>query len=303
MVQPQVKKISQLTGHNASVFALSKEQEKGYFLSAAGDGWIVRWNLEDPELGRLVAKVETQIFSLLHLSELNKLVVGNMNGGIHWIDLEHPENTRNIAHHKKGAFGICRVGPHVFTIGGGGTLSKWNIATGNSMESFQLSNQSLRSIDFSPVRNELSIGSSDNNIYVVDATTLELKKTIHQAHENSVFALRYSPDGDFLLSGGRDAHLKIWAIDDNHQCISSQPAHWFTINDIQFHPNGHYFATASRDKTIKIWDSTDFKLLKVIETVRDHGHINSVNCLHWSTYHNYLISGGDDRSMIVWEVG
>lgn len=300
--QVNIEKIAQLTGHNASIFALDSDETRNHFLSAAGDGWIVRWNLDDPEMGRLIAKVETQIFSLLHLPELKKLVVGNMNGGVHWIDLENPKQTKNIAHHKKGTFGICRVGPKLFTIGGGGTLTKWDITSSSSTESFQLSNQSLRSIDFSPVRNELSIGSSDNNIYVLDASTLELKKTIQQAHDNSVFTLRYSPDGDLLLSGGRDAHLKVWAIDDHYKCISSQPAHWYTINDIQFHPNGHCFATASRDKTIKIWDSKIFQLLKVIETVRDQGHINSVNCLHWSAYHDYLISGSDDRSMIIWKI-
>lgn len=302
-VQPMIKKIAQLTGHEASIFALCTDGQDNHFLSGAGDGWIVRWNLNDPEMGRLIAKVETQIFSLLSLPERQQLVVGNMNGGVHWITLNHPDKTKNIAHHQKGTFGICRVGPKVFTIGGGGTLTKWDIEAARSEESLQLSNQSLRAIDFCPERNELAVGSSDNGIYLVNATTLALKKVLPQAHENSVFAVRYSPDGNYLLSGSRDAHLKAWSLDEDYQCISSQPAHWFTINDIQYHPQGHCFATGSRDKTIKIWDSRSFELLKVIETVRDQGHINSVNCLHWSAYHNQLISGGDDRSMIVWRLG
>ena len=83
----------------------------------------------------------------------------------------------------------------------------------------------------------------------------------------------------------------------------SQPAHWFTINKIVFHPEGKWFATGSRDKTIKIWDAETFELLKVIETMRDKGHINSVNCLLWSEHNDYLLSCGDDRSIIAWEVG
>ena len=61
-------------------------------------------------------------------------------------------------------------------------------------------------------------------------------------------------------------------------------------------------ATASRDKTMKIWDANNFKLLKVIDTVRNGGHINSVNTLRWSKYNNWLISGSDDRSIIIWEI-
>ena len=62
------------------------------------------------------------------------------------------------------------------------------------------------------------------------------------------------------------------------------------------------FATASRDKTIKIWDSKTFEQLKVINKEKDRGYLNSVNKLIWSTYNNYLISAGDDRAIIIWEI-
>lgn len=299
----QVHKIGQLTGHKASVFALAPGDSSQFFYSGAGDGWLVRWNLEDPEMGRLVAKVDTQIFSLLYLPEFNKMVVGNMNGGVHWVNLNDPANTRNIAHHEKGVFDILQIGNQVFTIGGEGKISRWSPLEGQSLESLHLSNQSLRSADYSPQRDEIAIGASDNNIYLLDAKTLTLKHTIKNAHANSVFTVKYGPNGRHLLSGGRDAQLKVWDARNEWQRVLSHPAHWFTINDIAFHPDGQKFATASRDKTIKIWDAKSFDLLKVLETVRDRGHINSVNNLYWSDYENYLISCGDDRSIIVWKVG
>ena len=83
--------------------------------------------------------------------------------------------------------------------------------------------------------------------------------------------------------------------------VFAQPAHWFTINAIAFHPNGQFFATASRDKTIKIWDANTFELLKVLEVIRDKGHVNSVNALLWHPYQELLLSAGDDRSIIIWE--
>lgn len=296
-----VQKIAQLTGHNASIFALAADADPRYFLSAGGDGWIVRWDLDNPTVGKLIAKVETQIFSLLNLPDSNKLVVGNMNGGVHWVDLENPNETKNIAHHQKGVFDILSINESVFTIGGEGKITRWSAAEGRSLESLHLSNQSLRSTAFRLKTNEIVIGASDNAIYVLDAHSLKLKKTIQNAHENSVFTLKYSPDGRYLLSGGRDAHLKIWDVQNDFALINSQPAHWFTINDLVFHPNGHWFATASRDKTIKIWDAQTFELLKVLDTVRNGGHINSVNRLLW--LENYLISCSDDRSIILWRMG
>ncbi|MFT5167601.1 MAG: WD40 repeat protein [Saprospiraceae bacterium] len=297
-----VSKIAQLTGHKAGVFALSDDNEAKYFLSGAGEGWIVRWDLENPDLGKVIAKAENNIYSLCHLPDSGLVIAGNMIGGVHWIDLTDSDQSKNIQHHQKGVYDIQRIGDHIVTLGGGGMLTKWSIEERRTLESLHLTNQSLRAVDYNKTRNELAIGASDNNIYILDAENWRIKHVIKNAHENSVFTVKYAPNGNYLWSGGRDAHLKIWDLERDFELAADQSAHWFTINDIAFHPDGHLLATASRDKTIKIWDAASFKLLKVIETIRDGGHINSVNALYWSSYNNYLISCSDDRSLIVWEV-
>ncbi|MCB0634851.1 MAG: WD40 repeat domain-containing protein [Saprospiraceae bacterium] len=297
-----IRSIARLSGHNAAIFALAPFGEPGRVLSAAGDGWIVRWDLENPELGRLVAKVDAQIFSLCYLPDSARIVAGNMNGGVHWVDVRQPDHTRNIAHHQKGVYAIQHWKDSVFTIGGDGVLTRWSATEGRSLESVHLSAQSLRSLALHQDGKQLAVGASDHNIYILDLSSLQVIRTLRNAHENSVFSLQYHPNGRYLLSGGRDAHLRIWDLDKDLQEISAQPAHWFTINDIAFHPEGHLFATASRDKTIKIWDADSFQLLKVIEAIRDRGHVNSVNRLYWSSYHNYLLSASDDRTIGVWEI-
>lgn len=297
----KVKKRYQLTGHNASVFSVGEYKKTTQFLSGAGDGWLVEWNFETPEMGRLLAKVETQIFSLKYLKDSSLVVVGNMNGGVHWVDLARPDKTKNIAHHKKGVFAIYHYNDRVLTAGGAGLLSSWDIDQKRATESIHLSNQSLRCLAFEPSRNELAVGASDHSIYLLDADHLSIKKRIEKAHDNSVFSIQYSPNGKHLVSGGRDAMLKVWDL-DTFQCQSAQPAHWYTINDLAFSPNGRWLATASRDKTIKIWDAQNFKLLKVLDTIRDGGHVNSVNSLFWSSFENTLVSCSDDRSIILWEV-
>ena len=87
----------------------------------------------------------------------------------------------------------------------------------------------------------------------MNAANLKLTGRIEQAHENSVFSDCYHPNLPLLLSGGRDAHLKAWRLDDDFTNTYSQPAHWFTVNAIAFHPEAKWLATASRDKTIKIF--------------------------------------------------
>lgn len=302
MSQINISKIAQLRGHKAAVFTFANANDPQHFLTGAGDGMVVQWNLQEPKNGKLIAKVPKNIFSLFHLIDQELIIAGNMDGGVHWVDLKNSENTKNIQHHQKGVFDVQLINNQIYTLGGQGMITRWSIEERRTLESFHITNQSLRAMAFSQVRNEIAIGASDNNIYILDAKSLSVKHLIRQAHENSVFTVQYSPDGYYLLSGGRDAHLKVWAIEREFELVSEQAAHLFTINHIVFHPNGHLFATASRDKTIKIWDAENFKLLKVIDTLKNGGHINSVNKLYWSNYNNYLLSCSDDQSIIIWDV-
>ena len=134
----------------------------------------------------------------------------------------------------------------------------------------------------------------------MDETTLELRLTLAHAHGNSVFTVAYTPDERYLISGGRDAMMRVWDLGRNGASVSTQPAHWFTINHIAFSPDGLYFATASRDKTVKIWSTEGFHLVKVIDVLRYGAHINSVNRLLWLP--DCLVSASNDRSMMLWRV-
>lgn len=121
------------------------------------------------------------------------------------------------------------------------------------------------------------------------------------AHQNSIFTISFSPDGRYLLSGGRDARLNIWDCENQFQLFESIAAHMYAINNIQFSGSGRYFATCSMDKTIKIWDGQEFKLLKVIDRARHAGHATSVNKLLWKQ-ENTIISASDDKSISVWNI-
>jgi len=295
-----IEKIHACTGHNGALYALTRGQSDQHFLSAGGDGWVVEWDLNDPELGKLVASVETQCFSLCVLPDQNRIVAGNMNGGIHWIDRNAPEQTRNILHHKKGVYAVESIGTWLYSAGGDGFLTRWDAANARTIEGLQLSHQALRALSFSKQRSEIAVGASDQSIYLLDAETLAVRRILKNAHANSVFTLAYSPDGNYLLSGGRDAMLRAWDLDHDYALLSEQPAHWYTINHLTFSPDGAFFATASRDRTLKIWDAKTFELLKVIDTLRFGGHTRSVNRLLWLP--EYLISCGDDRLAMVWKI-
>lgn len=287
------------TGHRAALYALARGRSERQLCSAGGDGWIVAWDLDAPDPGRVVADVGKRVFSLCTLDAGNRLVAGDMDGGLHWIDLDAPARSRDVSHHRKGVFDLLPVGGQLFSAGGDGLLTRWDASGMRAVESLQLSAQALRCLAFSAARGELAAGASDGNIYFVDVETLALTKTLSAAHSNSVFTVAWSPDERFLLSGGRDAMLRAWADDQGDKPVSEQPAHWFTLNHLAFSPDGRFFATASRDKTIRLWRTDGFSLVKTLDTIHDGGHIHSVNRLLWLP--DALISCSDDHTVRIWQ--
>jgi len=293
----QIQKKAQFIGHNAAVYSICPFHRPDLFLSSGGDGWIVEWDLNVPENGKLLAKTDSNIFSMLYLEDKNWVLAGNMYGGLHWIDLETGVNFKSVLQHKNGIFALFRLNENeLLSLGGDGILTKWDIEKCRAIESVELSRKSLRAI----AKNDdyLAIASSDATIYLLNAQSLELINKIEHAHEHSVFSVCFSPDSKYLLSGGRDAHLRIRLCEHNFEELPTQAAHLFTVNDIAYHPNGKIFASASRDKTIRIWDAETFALLKVIDSIRFGGHLKSVNRLLWNG--NVLLSCSDDRSIIAW---
>ena len=219
----QIQRKAQLTGHKAAIFTLTPGRKAPEILSGAGEGWVVAWDLHAPELGKVIAQVEGNIFALHYLAEIDHLVVGTMHGGVHWVDLKDPTNTLNVAQHRKGVYAILPQGPTLLTGGGDGVITRWSIAERRTMESLQLSHQSIRCLAYDAQRQEIAVGASDHHIYLLDASTLALKRTLSDAHLNSVFSLCYAPSGRYLLSGGRDAMLRVWTSTRMPRCSTTSP--------------------------------------------------------------------------------
>lgn len=299
-----MQKKAQFSGHQGAIYALEKGKDN-QFWSAGGDGWIVSWQLDNPDFGQLVARTEKSIFALRYLADTQQIVAGDRDGGVHFLWLDTPEKNKHIAHHQKGVFDIQYIDNQLLTLGADGCLTRWDLAHTRSVESIQLSAKSLRAFCHLPHIEAYAIAASDGNIYIIDAKTWDVRHTIRAAHTPSVFCLSLSPDKRFLISGGRDALLKCWDILNGFELKSSVAAHLYTVNHIAFSPdNPAIFATASRDKTVKIWtfspeESSVFTLKKVLNTIRCGGHINSVNRLLW--FNNQLLSASDDRSIMLWE--
>lgn len=294
-------KINDLTGHIGSVYSLAHHPESPWFYTVSGEGWIVKWDatgkLRD---GLLIADTKAKIFSTIISKDGSVLCAGDMNGYIYWIDLIQNTIISKIMAHQNSIFDLCLIDDDIMvSVSGDGYMCVWNVLLQKPVLSLKISNQGLRCLTYDVARQQIIIGSSDNNLYFVNTKSWEVTNTINSAHGNSVFSVEMS--GDKLLSGGRDAHLKIRNVKDG-TLIFDLPAHWYTINKIKCIPEMKIVVTASRDKTIRFWDETTLEAIKVLD-VQKGGHHHSVNTLLWLPESETLVTAGDDKVVKMWKIG
>jgi WD40 repeat protein len=297
-----ITKIATLTGHNGSVYAMDAGLSTNTFFTGSSDRFVALWNLETLQSEKFAAKFPAIVYAVCHIPEKQLLLAGTSAGSIHILDLKKKEEIKILQHHKSPVFDIkydlqtaC-----FYTASGDGNFAICSLADLSLIRMKKLCEEKVRSIEVNHSASEIAVASGDCNIRIFDMQSLE-EKHVFAAHRLSANIAKYSPDKKFILSGGRDAHLNIWDA-KSYTLIKSIPAHNYAIYDIAFSPDGKLFATASRDKTLKIWDAGTLELLARINKENYEGHHNSVNKLLWSTYNNYLISTGDDRAIMVWDI-
>jgi len=301
MSKLQVARLHSVTGHRDCVYTLAAAADPKIFFSGAGDGMIVKWGLDVPDNGDLIAKLPNSIYALHTHSPSGLLIAGHNYDGIHVLDWKNKKELGSLNFTTAALFDLQSEGDMVFAAGGDGTVTMIDIRKLSIIRKAKLSDKSARALAINAERRELAVGYSDNVIRVLDLDSLELKHE-WQAHQNSVFTVRYSPDYTFLFSGSRDARLKVWDVNAGYVQAAEIVAHMYAINHLEFSPDGKHFVTCSMDKSIKVWSAEELKLLKVIDKARHAGHGTSVNKLLWTRYHDQLLSASDDRTISVWSI-
>ena len=305
MKELSVQKTFHLTGHSGAVYSISKGERSELIFSGSSDKIITRWNLATEQAENFAIQLPSIVYAICFEASLNLLLAGTSEGAIHIIDLSNKTEKKKLLHHTASIFDIVYSPVHQIFIAASadGNISVIDVVTLSLTQKIKLCNEKVRCLDLNGTQTELAIACGDGSIRIFDVAEMKEKNNF-AAHQFSANAVKFHPDGIHILSGGKDAHLNIWGMREGENPIleMSIPAHNYAIYSIAFHPNNRLFATGSRDKTIKIWDSETFEFLARINKENYDGHINSVNKIYWSQYNSILVSTGDDRAIIGWEI-
>ncbi|WP_069472540.1 caspase family protein [Candidatus Marithrix sp. Canyon 246] len=121
------------------------------------------------------------------------------------------------------------------------------------------------------------------------------KIQIDKTHITKLSSVAFSPNGRYLLSGGKDRKLWLWNLKSG-RLVRTFVGHSDIISSVAFSSDSRYAISGSRDRTVRIWNVNNGRLL---DTYRGHnGFVSSVN---FSSDGRYVLSGSYDKTLQFWD--
>lgn len=114
--------------------------------------------------------------------------------------------------------------------------------------------------------------------------------------DNVVESVAISSDGKYMISGSRDATIKLWDLPSGKE-IQIFKGHKDCINSIAISHDSNRIVSASDDKTIKVWDLNSTKEIQTFK-----GHKNRVTSVIFSYDRKFIISASDDKTIKLWDI-
>lgn len=298
MSKINVHKLAIYSGHQQAIYALAVDNQTRKAYTAGSDRVVIAWDLDSDSPGEGILKLTSSSYGL-HLDQGHLFVLEN-GVGLRAFDLKNRELTRSVKLPGDNFFEVLTVGNLVITGNNHGQLFVMDIWSSDNLEGYKISEGSIRHLSWYPENGWIFCSTSTGKIEIFDLEQRKVVKSL-DAHTKSVFSSVPLQQDPWLITSGKDAMIRTWAIDQNFENAGEIPAHIYGINFLDLSPDEKHFLTCSMDKTIKIWSTKEGKLLKVIDFERHQGHWSSINKAKWLSDDEF-ISAGDDRQVIRWKV-
>ena len=138
-----------------------------------------------------------------------------------------------------------------------GSMILWNISDlNNPTQEKTIKGHSIDvlALDFSPDSSTVASADSIGEVHLRSVATFEdAPYFFWRATRNIIWDLAYSPDGETIVTVGRDQQVVFWDADDPQNRSWVYQGHTDEIRDLDFNPTGQWLATASGDRTLRIW--------------------------------------------------
>ena len=172
--------------------------------------------------------------------------------------------------------------------------------TGETQQQLTESTGEVRALAFDATGEH--VAASSGAVVRVWTVTDGALVTQFRPHDHDVTALAFSPDGALLATGSEEGDVRLW---NAAEVLAGQtdvayrrdiPLHQGIVGELAFSPDGELLAIAGRRTTVTLYhrQSGSLSLLE--------GHDENVTALDFGPGGDWLVSGSEDRTAIIWDL-
>ncbi|XP_076749162.1 periodic tryptophan protein 2 homolog [Xylocopa sonorina] len=168
----------------------------------------------------------------------------------------------------------------------------------NMIHSLSISNQCISSIAINSTGDWIALGCSMAGQLLVWEWQSETYAMKQQGHSNNINCLAYSPDGQYIVTGGDDGKVKLWNI-MNGFCTITFHEHTSMVTGVTFSHNRKFIVSASLDGTVRAYDLTRYRNFRTLTSPRPV----QFSCVALDSSDEFLTAGGQDFfDIYLWSV-
>lgn len=265
LIDPVSEKVlATLSGHANFVRSLAFSPD-GKLLAAAGGppqigGEIKIWDVRSHQLVKTMEGHKDCIYSIAWSPDGKLIASGSYDKMVKLWDVSTGKEVLNLQDHIDAVFAVAFSpdGKRLASASQDRTVKIWNVATGQRLYTLSDALDGLTSVAFSPSGDQLAATGYDKTIYVwrLGEEDGHLMQSLI-ADEDSLLALIWSPDGNFMVTASSDGSIRFRNTKLDLIGVIDRQSDW--AETLAMSPDGRLLAAGRYNGTLNLYDTSTYK--------------------------------------------